>query len=811
MSPRRTRAAIVEQSTVSTRSKTQKKNNLNEDAAESIQRTKQSERREKSLNAKKNLKASSKKSTRKKTPDATEMLKKSVRKVSRRKLNLTKEAESDNDVKIIEQNLNMDTTDSIKILRDRHNKISVTEHIKHNLSQSNTSKESNSNKKLQRKTAGKDVKISSIIVTPKSTPPKLSLTPHRSEKTPKKSPISLGSPKTHSLTITRFKSPRKLSLHTISKENLNESDKSYKDDEKLGKTKKRKVNNSSISYKSVTSPVRKSKHKSSDNLKTIVHKFSKSPKIVLRSPKSKKTKKTRKLKLLSPTQKVKRSSIKTPANITSDTTPDLNTTKSEVSTKISPLFKEKNLSDIKCQLLKRLTVSQKKDILAEPIVLLERLSSEKMQNILKIDNKIQSETSVRINSFLNSTFKVFKTSIGSDTFVNQNSSTKLKNRNVGKLINRVSPRIKHNTPIQEKDRFSIPLLSSTPREGNIPLIIDVNLTSNIPIIDNTSPNTRSRHKNKSNMSNIMHKSTDFENVSKLSLFDNDVSDASHIHFSNIGKQDTYDNDNLLTSEKEQVNKKHNTYELEQPQTLSLQQMKIKKRTSTDANLNSRENFKKAKVHFADGIFDISNTCKSIRLQSNVPRNVNIQRNNIRNSAQKSRKVETPKFSQNSLIPPFKTRSSPRTNIVTPRAQLSGIQQMEVTPQTLMEKKSEKKSSTKKIPNFGKIHEKIFAKSESFVDAKKRLEARHLAFTTKKVHPKIDTKKKEKRPLPTDTKDGTHNRFGFKLRKKEATHVVLKKQTTLSREKQQHETRMKLKGVRMNRRFELQMKARNLNP
>lgn len=42
--------------------------------------------------------------------------------------------------------------------------------------------------------------------------------------------------------------------------------------------------------------------------------------------------------------------------------------------------------------------------------------------------------------------------------------------------------------------------------------------------------------------------------------------------------------------------------------------------------------------------------------------------------------------------------------------------------------TEKKSSTKKVPNFGKIHERMFNKSESLVDAKKRLEARHLAFS-----------------------------------------------------------------------------------
>lgn len=56
----------------------------------------------------------------------------------------------------------------------------------------------------------------------------------------------------------------------------------------------------------------------------------------------------------------------------------------------------------------------------------------------------------------------------------------------------------------------------------------------------------------------------------------------------------------------------------------------------------------------------------------------------------------------------------------------------------------------------------------------------LFVAAKKVLPKIDAKKEEKKPLPTDTKDGTHNRFGFKLRKNEATHVILTKQITFSR-------------------------------
>ncbi|XP_011266748.1 uncharacterized protein LOC105257664 [Camponotus floridanus] len=815
MSPRRTRAGAAKQSAVSTRSKRQKINNENEDAVELIQQTRQSQRREKSFDVKNDFKAEQ--SIKKELPDAMIMLRRSARKKdSHQKFNLV-QAEAED--KFTVQNLNMDTNESIKLLRDRHNKISMTEHIKHNLSQSNTSQDLDSNKtlnkKFQRKTVAIDVKTSPIIVTPKSTPPKLSLTPHRSKKTPKKSPISLGSPKTHSITVSKLlKSPRKLSLLATSEENLNKSD-NKSPNKRLEKTKKNDLNNSSMSNKLLTSPVTKSKHKKSDNLKTFVRKFSKSPKIMLKSPKSQKSK-LRKLKLLSPAQKVnKKDSLKTSNTITSDTS-DLNTTKSKVDTKRSPLSKEKNLSGIKRQLIKALTVSQKEDVLTDPIVLLERLSPERIQNMLAVANKSQSDTSVTTKSPLinrGTKFKVLRTSAGSNISVNQNSNAKLRNNNIEeKLTNRVSPRIKHSTPMQRKDR-STPLLSSTPREENIPSI-DINLVPNTSVIstDNIPINTRSRHQseNQSNMSNtIMDKSTTIENISKPSLFD-DISDVGQSHTSNVKQDATYDKDYLITPVKELDNKKRNTYELEQPQTLSLRRM-IRKRTSKDANLSFKENFKKAKVHFVDGKFDTNNAHKLINksTESNRSHNINMQSNNIINSVQRSRKIEISKLSRNSLASPFKTRSSPKINIVTPRVQLNRIQ---VTPQncTLIEKKSAKKSSTKKVPNFGKIHEQMFAKSESLVDAKKRLEARHLAFTAKKVFPKINAKKEEKRPLPTDTKDGTHNRFGFKLRKNEATHVILKKQPTFSREKQQLETRMTLKGIRTNRRFELQMKARNLN-
>lgn len=40
----------------------------------------------------------------------------------------------------------------------------------------------------------------------------------------------------------------------------------------------------------------------------------------------------------------------------------------------------------------------------------------------------------------------------------------------------------------------------------------------------------------------------------------------------------------------------------------------------------------------------------------------------------------------------------------------------------------KNSATKKVPNFAEIHKRIFAKSESIVDAKRRIEKKHLTLS-----------------------------------------------------------------------------------
>ncbi|KZC06359.1 PREDICTED: putative uncharacterized protein DDB_G0285119 [Dufourea novaeangliae] len=128
----------------------------------------------------------------------------------------------------------------------------------------------------------------------------------------------------------------------------------------------------------------------------------------------------------------------------------------------------------------------------------------------------------------------------------------------------------------------------------------------------------------------------------------------------------------------------------------------------------------------------------------------------------------------------------------------------------IKKPDPKKSATKELPNFAEIHKRMFAKSESVVDAKRRLEERHTALTTLKINdlPGSSTKLKKK-PLSHNSNRSPHNRFGFKIRKNDATNCILKKRNF--RDKQQQQNRAILQGVRTNRRFELQMKFRNIKP
>jgi len=690
-------AATAEQS-VSTRSKTQKVK-VSQNVAKSAQKIRQSQKKRKS-NVENNLETTAKQSAKKEVPkpDLEITFKKSTKKKSiRRKLNLNKETGTS----VLQEDQNMDLSESIRILRDKHCNNIATVEFKTNLFQYNASNRNSEkilNKKLQRNISITNAKISPVIVTPKSTPPKLSLTPHRSKKTPKKSPISIGSPKTHSITVPKlFKSPRKLSLvaDEDSEESLEKSD-SDSHNKKSRKSKKNTLDSSkSDKIASTSSATKNNRKKSSLNL--ISRKFSKSPKIMLKSPKSKKSK-SRKLKLLSSSRREKNPEKTFSAS--PNTTPNLENDKSsKISSKKSPLSKEKNLSSIKNpklspKLTKILTVSQMKDVLAEPVVVLDKLSSENVKQKHVVASKTRN-TSIKIKSPLNEkNLKVIIIPVedhvsGGTSKRNSNSELRSNSMGIPRITtntNRTS-RIKYNALIQGK----APLVSSTPREKHM-ISRNNSLSDSIGSVNNISLNTRSRHKNQSIiLANTMDRNTDIENISSPSLFDdkdiNNTLEISQFPLVNVTKLNiTYDKDNSI--EKKQEN---HTYELEQPQTLNLRQMISRKRSSTDANLSVlKDNVKKAKVRFVDISSNANSSRNSINKlngsRSSMSHNTNAQhRNNVMNSTQKSKKAETAKFIRNSLISPFKN-SNPRINRNT-SIHLNAIQ----TPKTFasVEKKSGK--------------------------------------------------------------------------------------------------------------------------
>ncbi|XP_076235878.1 uncharacterized protein LOC143180205 isoform X2 [Calliopsis andreniformis] len=131
----------------------------------------------------------------------------------------------------------------------------------------------------------------------------------------------------------------------------------------------------------------------------------------------------------------------------------------------------------------------------------------------------------------------------------------------------------------------------------------------------------------------------------------------------------------------------------------------------------------------------------------------------------------------------------------------------------VKKPSLKYSVATKILDFLKIPKRIFAKSESIVDARRRLKEKHMTLITpvnKSTRARINLREKSK--LLNESSNNLHNRSGLKIRKNDATNYILKKNSHSIRNQvsQQQQTRTILKGVRTNRRFELQMKARNIN-
>ncbi|XP_076287846.1 uncharacterized protein LOC143212690 isoform X2 [Lasioglossum baleicum] len=265
----------------------------------------------------------------------------------------------------------------------------------------------------------------------------------------------------------------------------------------------------------------------------------------------------------------------------------------------------------------------------------------------------------------------------------------------------------------------------------------------------------------------------------------------------------------IHSEQGSARKKNETYELMEPETPNLQRKLRERQNITDrrANSNVKETKKTLNAHLKRLSLDKKRTRIPV-LQTSRQKKIQAEKSINRTVA-----IHENKSIKGAMLTASRRKSKSPMNMksFTLLAGLRGKSKVNITSNPTIKKLDLKNVTPKKVPNFAEIHEKLFAKSESVVDARKRLRERHEALRTLKVDklriPNLTPKNKS---IPHKTNE---NQFRFKLRLNDATNCILKKQPTANpisnRSKTQQQTREFLKGVRTNRRFELQMKTRNM--
>ncbi|XP_033308369.1 uncharacterized protein LOC117209982 [Bombus bifarius] len=238
-----------------------------------------------------------------------------------------------------------------------------------------------------------------------------------------------------------------------------------------------------------------------------------------------------------------------------------------------------------------------------------------------------------------------------------------------------------------------------------------------------------------------------------------------------------------TEEKQGKVKKDDTYELIEPKTPNLRKKLYKKQRTEYENFDQKIRKTDAKVCFANCSLDYKYN-SSLADHNKQKKLNNVKNNSSKNSSKKNiTKSLTRDFSK-------KSNSIPEIVVTTPsRNQIP----------------DSKPATTKKVPNFAKIHKKIFAKAESIIDARKRVIDRYTELTTRNEK----TNSRGENQLSNILNKNSYNQFKLKIRKLEATDCIMRNNTLrVTRNKEQ--SRAVLKGVRTNRRFELQMNFRNMN-
>ncbi|KAK0164797.1 hypothetical protein PV328_003372 [Microctonus aethiopoides] len=667
-----------------------------------------------------------------------------------------------------------------------------------------------------------NINTPNAIVTPECSPLTVTLTPHRTTKTPRKSPINIGSPKTHSLSPQRLsKTPRKLPVTSDSPATSNQllTDGTRNSHAINENSNELKINSSKNAIR------RASKSKSPRTISTKVKK----------SPNLKKSSQIcdDSLKISSPKQ----------AN-DSNLQDILNGSKSPllVLDRISPAM---------------MTSPQNADLVT-PIVspntwkkLIDGVESPRRQkSMVKKRSPITvCGTPLRPVSTPINVDEIEKELEKSQIESSSSSPTALAEAKTKLAISSSTPR--------ERIRRSLklsPNLVASPSVSSVPVSVE-NFYGNSLKASTHLYNDNQSYKIEDE-SNVLFTDDDSSfNISGVKAVDNSQN-MSLVESKNGVKpiseevdkslNDTYELAEPVTPGLKEQNKTANdTYELDEPKTPGLG----KRRSLIDVNSDDIEDIilskRVCRVRFASPPLNSPNKVvrkNSALSRSSTPANKGLRKRTLGNMNNTS--INNSKLPKSTIIPP-RRRSNSLTNISSETPSKLGIKRRSLSvvdvgskseqknkqnasvnrlsrPRLSMtaEKKVDVKTmSAKKAPNFAQIHQRKFAKMESLVDAKKRVEERHNALinnssataSTSKAPMNSVSHSSATKAKPSDATNGAFNRFGYRIRKEEAAKIIKKQPTTKKTEEKTAEKRMALKGVRTNRRFELQMKMRNINP
>ncbi|XP_046601608.1 probable serine/threonine-protein kinase nek3 [Neodiprion lecontei] len=612
-------------------------------------------------------------------------------------------------------------------------------------------------------------------VTPESSPMLVTLTPHRSSKTPKKSPLNIGSPKTHSYSPLRLsKTPRKLPITVESPATSDKSSVSIGQTVQETQTTSMQVdcNNPFVALM--------------DFRKELSDQPSVSPKV----SKSRKTSalKTPSKRLPTPASKVRKSPVKTPAALQKSGL----LVRGRISTPVN--VKRSSLSQPESPRRPKSTAKKRSPITS---------SGTPLRPI-----PVSKEAAAAIAT--SSPFGVPPNKIKALLELAETSPTTTPRSRIRRSLNLTSDFI----------TFSSGSTSS-------PMITPQRISQ---VMENKKESRPS----------------DDESLGLIAMSDDMFDDSSK------AKDGTYELSVELTLKQKEKNaekisesgEKDATYELAEPKTPSLQKSRKRSFSAMEPSNCTPDAKKRCRVRFASPAqktstsspaLGTSSVRKSVRTvqtparhRIGVVQSARRSRGSVGMDSQHRRSRSLTKGNEinQQLRSSNKRRSNSASNLLNKTPKFNQTIQDSINrlsrprqPGVSTSKTEAKVPAPRRIPNFAQIHQKKFAQMESLVDVKERVAKRHVEFSTvssaRTFQPLVSDFQplpSTPKPAPTTQQSEGYNRFGFKLRKVEARTAIKKNppSSAVRNKNIQDKNRSILQGVRTNRRFELQMKSRNLH-